>query len=588
MALVCRPLLVGLLLLMGWMARAQTSPLDKPVSLQVSGETLQQTLILLGDAAAFSFAYSSSLIPVDSLVTYQASNKSVRDILIDLLGPAISYKTVGSHVILQAEPSAKRPDRPGFSVSGQVYNAQTGESLQDVSVYSTSKYKSDVTDASGGYSLSLSQREPQQLIRISKKGYQDTTVAVSRSEIYNLDIRLVPKPSLLEVAGAELWKLGRRNRDSVRLTEQLRIVRFFTNRKQRVNALNITDSLHRPAQLSLVPMLGTNFRLSGAVTNAFSLNLIGGYNGGVRGLEMAVGFNIIRRRMLGVQLATGFNVVGGNVSGVQLAAGFNLNLKDMKGFQAAAGANVQWGGFRGFQATSGVNVVLYRMAGLQAAAGVNYADTLVGVQLTSGLNLVRSEMRGLQVSAGFNYARLVRGVQLGIINIADSVRGLPIGVLSFVRKGYVHLDLYGDELTHINLSFRTGVSYFHNIVTAGFSWTGDAPLWRVGYGLGSEYRLGRKRRGFTSLDATVSWINRGASFINDLNLLTTINWDLGFRFKPHVALFLGPSVKIYNSRYANPETGTPGLDIAWNPQYSRVNGSQLNQVWVGLHGGFRF
>src|SRR5690606_7299948 len=104
------------------------------------------------------------------------------------------------------------------------------------------------------------------------------------------------------------------------------------------------------------------------------------------------------------------------------------------------------------------------MAGLQVAAGVNYADTVKGIQASSGINIAKSEVRGVQVSAGVNYTKHLRGVQLGIINFADTATGIPIGLLSIVPKGYWHFDLYADELTYINTSIRTGVSYFHNII----------------------------------------------------------------------------------------------------------------------------
>lgn len=586
---VFRNVLCCLLLFISYCTLAQTDALQKQVSIEVQGKTLQQTLSLLGDKAEFSFAYNSDLIAADSIINYTAMDKSVDEILNDLLGSTVSFTAVGGHIVLQPKTIETVKPRPSFAVSGQVFNATTGQSLQDVSVYSSVKLKSDITDGVGNYKVRLTEREPVQTLHISKVGYQDTSVVVSLSEIYNLDIKLIPKaPTTSELIQVELSNARKKLRGGTKAVEELKIVKFFTNRKQRVNALNIGDSITRPIQFSFLPILGTNFRMSGAVTNNLSINFIGGYNGGLNGLELALGFNIIRRNAKGLQLATIMNVVGGDVRAGQFSTLLNLNLQDMQGVQASVFMNIQVKRFSGLQMAAFMNFTGNTMLGVQAAAGVNYADTVKGMQISSGINIAKSEVRGIQLTAGVNYTKHLRGVQLGIINFADTASGIPIGLLSIVPKGYWHFDLYGDELTYVNTSIRTGVSYFHNIITAGYAWSAPSPLWRLGYGIGSEIKLGKKKRGFTNFDLTVSYINRGSKFITDLNILTTFNWDFGYRFKKHAGVFFGPTVKVYNSQYLNPKTNELGLDLAWNPVFSNIKGGQLNQIWVGFRGGFRF
>lgn len=583
---IYRPFSTFILLLLCSLAMSQTTALQKKLNFEVEGQTLQQTLNQLGDKANFSFAYNADLIPTDSLITYSANDRTVDEILQDLLGSYVNYTVVGGHIVFQAKQPELVRSKSGFAVSGQVYSATTGKSLKDVSIYSSVKLKSGITDGAGNYDLKLANREPLQTIHISKMGYQDTTLVVSLSEIYNLDIKLVPLNALTEDVG--LVSEGKPIRNHLSFVEQLRLVKLFTNKKQRVNAVNISDSITRPIQFSFLPILGTNFRMSGVVTNNFSLNLVGGYNGGVKGVELAVGFNIVRKQMLGLQMATMMNVVGGDVRGTQFAVAMNLNLKDMKGWQSAVFMNIQVKKFSGLQNAVFMNFTGGTMSGIQASVGTNYADTLNGLQISAGINIARSQVNGMQISAGINYTKHLRGVQLGIINIADTATGIPIGILSIVPKGYWHFDLYGDELTHVNTSIRTGVSYFHNIITAGYTWSTDQPLWRIGYGIGTEYKLGKKDRGFTNLDLTVSYINSGNKFITDLNILTTFSWDFGFRVKEHFGFFMGPTVKVYNTQYMNPATNELGMDIAWNPLFSNIKRGQLNQVWIGFRGGFRF
>lgn len=338
----------------------------------------------------------------------------------------------------------------------------------------------------------------------------------------------------------------------------------------------VTENVIEPAdnftwQLSFVPKVSTQCDTSADIVHNLSINIIGGYNSGLNGFELGLGFNIMHNDVQGVQMAGLGNTVLGDVKGAQFGNFYNVNLGHMRGFQAA-----------GF-----VNVQIKTFTGVQASSGVNYADSLKGVQMAMA-NVVRKETQGAQIGL-LNYTKELRGFQLGLLNIADTAKGTPVGLLSIVRKGYWHFDVYGDELTYANVSFRTGVHYFHNIITAGFTPDGEQTLWRVGYGLGTEFSLGKKKKGFTNVDLTVSYINRGKDLIEDLNMLTTLNWDFGFRLKDHVGVFFGPSLKLYTSKYVNTETGQLGMeDISWNSLHSEVNNGFFNDMWGGVRGGLRF
>ena len=89
------------------------------------------------------------------------------------------------------------------------------------------------------------------------------------------------------------------------------------------------------------------------------------------------------------------------------------------------------------------------------------------MQVAGLFNFVAHEIQGAQIGALLNYAEKVKGVQVGLLNIADSVHGVPVGFLSFVAKGYHKIEISADEIFYTNLAFRTGVSQFYNIFTAG-------------------------------------------------------------------------------------------------------------------------
>ncbi|MEX0812390.1 MAG: hypothetical protein WD048_09240 [Chitinophagales bacterium] len=65
-------------------------------------------------------------------------------------------------------------------------------------------------------------------------------------------------------------------------------------------------------------------------------------------------------------------------------------------------------------------------------------------------------------------------------------------------------------------------------------------------------------------------------------------YDFGYRFKKHLDPFAGSALKIYNSKYQNPENNQIGLDIAWNPLYREVSNGLLTETRVGVWGGLRF
>ncbi len=333
----------------------------------------------------------------------------------------------------------------------------------------------------------------------------------------------------------------------------------------------VQDSSQRTWQVSFLPGISSDGRKGRDKHNRLSFNIIGGQIGSLDGFELGLGFNLVKDSVEGVQIAGFGNFVGGEFKGVQLGGFYNANLKNFEGWQAAGFGNFLRGNLKGAQ-TSG---------------GINYANSIHGAQ--AGLiNIARTKVKGAQIGL-LNYTRGLHGTQLGLLNVADTVSGTPIGLLTFIRKGYWHFDVYGDDLTFANFSFRTGVRHFHNIFTAGYGGIGNDKLWRLGYGLGSEFQLGKKKKGFTNLDLTASYLGNGSNDLDRISILTTFNWDVGVRFNKRFALFAGPSIKWYHSELTgNADEPKNLIDPQWREFYNETDNNRLNQVWVGFRGGVRF
>jgi hypothetical protein len=281
------------------------------------------------------------------------------------------------------------------------------------------------------------------------------------------------------------------------------------------------DSLRiSPFHLSFITPLGTNGLQSWNTVNRISINLFAGYSAGVKGVELA-GFT---------------NVLNGDMDGIQVAGFSNNTFGEANGMEIAGFSNLNRGRLNGFQLSGFANVAL---------------DSVIGVQAAGFANVTTGTQKGLQASGFFNYARRLRGVQVGVVNIADTVEsGLPIGFLSFVRHGYRVIQIGGSETLYGEISFKTGVRRFHNILSLGTTIKDQKPLWGFGYGIGTLIPLGRR------LDIGIEGLSYYLSgkywFSGYLNSLNRLNLSLCYNLAPAIGAYAGVSWNVLitdNSHY---------------------------------------
>jgi len=99
---------------------------------------------------------------------------------------------------------------------------------------------------------------------------------------------------------------------------------------------------YRPVSIAFVPGFSTNGPESRNVSSSFSLNVIGGYLGRVRGFEMGGVFNIDENEVLGYQSAGVFNIVDGSFGGVQQAGVFSIVGGSFRGRAASRRHGRMW------------------------------------------------------------------------------------------------------------------------------------------------------------------------------------------------------------------------------------------------------
>lgn len=405
------------------------------------------------------------------------------------------------------------------------------------------------------------------------------------------------------------------------LITQKRLTDWFISTKQNIHLDNVRDTIYRPAQISFLPFIGTNHYLSGNVINNISVNIIGGYSLGVRSLEIGGFLNIVRGKVYGIQ-ASGFaNLVGQDVKGIQVAGFGSVNGRNFYGVQASGFGNLNGGSTGGIQVAGFGNASLKNFSGIQAAGFGNFvlqdAHTSIqtagfgniiigsgnglqiagfgnftgkdfkGIQMAGTANYVGGAMSGSQISL-FNFAQKAKnGYQIGLFNFAkESENSIPIGLLSFAGKGgYKRLELSTDEINWFNLTFKTGVKRFYNILTAGYNFgLADKPNFSIGYGLGTAWKLNRTF--WMNFDIVSSHIQQNNNYWN-LNQHSKASLGLEIHATRHLALFVSPTFNFLASK-------SEGIDLGKlnNWKTSEKQGYYFGEKatltsWVGVQAGIR-
>jgi hypothetical protein len=515
----------------------------------------------------------------------------------------MNYKEKGSYLILtKALPPPVKNNVTIVTINGYVEDSKTGEKISQVSVYDKKSITSTVTDEFGYFKLKLEKKSDSISLSVSKKNYRDTLISITAPVNQYITIQIQPIGKDTIVAITMIDRL-----DSTVIDDKVKEEVSFPYESE-PNIQNIRDTLNNLVQVSFLPFLGTNGRLSANTINDYSINFLGGYSMGTNQIELGFFFNLDRSDVRWLQIAGFGNMVGGKVYGVQAAGFFNLNGGETEAIQLAGFANTNFNNTRGVQVTGFANTTLGHMHGVQIAGFTNFTGgrgqgvqvagfgnvqlgDYQGSQFAGFTNVAAERITGSQISTFFNYGGKVHGTQIGLINYADSLGGVPIGLLSIVRSGYHKIELSADEVFYANLAFRTGARKFHNMLMAGFKpqqslQAGDTSVWHFGYGLGTTRKL--TKWWLLDLDLSAQHINKG-SFTNALSLLNKAYVGFDFQVAKKVSLATGVTLNGYLTRTT--VTDYPTLFTDYQPKIisdSNV-GNDLNlKMWLGAKVALRF
>jgi hypothetical protein len=243
------------------------------------------------------------------------------------------------------------------------------------------------------------------------------------------------------------------------------------------------DLEYRKWRVTLFPPLSTNGVKAPDYTARYSINILGGYHGGLDGVEIGglinytkyyangfqlaglanasggslAGFNIAGALNIakgdisgiqfagigniagddleGIQAAGLFNIAGSNSSGLQFSGIGNIAKDDIEGLQGAGFVNAAWGSISGLQAAGVANIARHDVEGLQAASVFNFAGSdISGLQAAGAANVAFGNIEGLMAAGGVNIAlEDASGLfAAGLLNVANNVEGLAAaGIANF-------------------------------------------------------------------------------------------------------------------------------------------------------------
>jgi hypothetical protein len=584
--------------------------LSKNISLDVNRQRLDNVLEILSNQGDFYFSYNSKIVKKDSLVNLSVRNKTVRETLGLLFNNSYEFVESGNYVIIRKAPirmtmvtnKAAVEDKI-YSVSGYVFDEQSGVAIDEASVYEKKQLASALTNDAGFFKLKLkSSKTNTATLFISKEFYEDTSIVIEPRHNQELTITMMPVereedkvtiapedylvPDSIKQTTDTVSKTATLSSADSANVERTGMGKFLLSTKQKVQSLNLNHFFTtRPVQVSLTPGLSSQGKMSGQVVNNFSLNVLGGYTAGTNGVEIGGVFNIDKKEVKYFQAAGVFNVDGGKMKGFQVAGINNTVLDTSYGFQAAGINNLVKGKFAGFQIGGVYNHVADSVKGVQAAGVANFARRkLSGAQFAGVGNVSNKETDGVQIAGVFNYSKKLRGVQIGLINIADTSAGYSIGLINIIIKGYHKLSFSTNEIVNVNAAFKTGNSKLYSILQAGVNAGTGNRIYSFGYGLGSELNLNKKKTLSLNPELTSQYLYLGSW--DYTNILNRVQLNFNVKLGKYVSFFAGPAFSVYIS---DQKAALPDYRFPIPPSgYNVISFGGNVTGWFGWNAGINF
>ncbi|MGJ7029885.1 carboxypeptidase-like regulatory domain-containing protein [Niabella hirudinis] len=469
---------------------AQQALLEKVISVDFRNITMYEALMQIEARAGFYFSYDNQFIKNQKKISFAVSDKPVRAILDMIFDNEYQYLVQNNKVVI------RKKEPPYIVVEGRLFDATDQAPVAYASVYVPELQIGTMSDEQGYFSLRMPQSANMQLT-VNRISYYDTILPIDSKNNKLLNVPLMPH-------------VMEENEVRMVYVQKHWLARRLIGTRQKLSSINLKNYFYRQKfQLGLLPGIATKNVLKGQQENNLSFNVFGGYAAQVDALEIGGLFNIVQKHVRSVQVGGLANIVGGSVKGVQVGGLYNYAGDTVSGLQIGGLANadksavsgLQIAGwynetqaFTGLQIAGIANNARNVQKGMQLAGLVNRTSVFQkGLQLSGLVNITTTMTQGTQVSGLVNRAKKMNGFQLGVVNLADTLRGVAIGPVNYHRNGKHALSVSGQENGQVNLSYKSGNRALYNILQVGWVHAGNpGGYYLFGYGLGSEWTLKRK------------------------------------------------------------------------------------------------
>ena len=176
--------------------QAVSQNLQQRISLKAINKPVSEVLLQITLLGSFEFSYNPQVLPVDQLITIDVKDKTVREILDEVLVPhGISYTQVENHIVLKpgvprdpGKPETSPPITVRYTLSGYLKDKSTGEALIGANVYVKGTTTGVMTNGYGFYSLTL--KSGSYPLVFSYMGYKEEIRDIRMNENHRLTIEM--------------------------------------------------------------------------------------------------------------------------------------------------------------------------------------------------------------------------------------------------------------------------------------------------------------------------------------------------------------------------------------------------------------
>ncbi len=627
--------------------KAKDRILDQTISINLENTAVRIILKTIEEVGNVKFSYNPDLIDDQKKVNLSLNQKTIRFGLNTIFENSVRLKEVGSHILILEKEydsgiNTSSPKKTVYLIKGSVIDKETNQPIPYVSVYDIESRFSLLTDNNGQFEIEVPSTYKTISLYYAKTNYRTNVklISIKGDKTLNGTIGLYKKTEVIDKIPSasvpnEVWV----ELEDKTISGELFSIDVSTH-SENLRYLNE----NRWAQISLIPQLslkaGKNYR--GILYNHFSINILGGYSKGLKGLEIGGIANVLKEESYGIQLGGITNLVGGKFAGIQAGGisntvkknflgvqlgGINNTVRQnyfgiqvagitnhvngrfnglqisgitnsvfehMNGFQISGITSRCKSGFNGFQLSGLINHTTKDSYGIQISGIQNVAlNKFVGAQITgfmnsaiegtnflqlSGLFNIANINNGLQLSGLINTANQNNGLQIALVNISKINKGISIGLVNFVWNGYHKIEIMSNEIAFANIRIKSGVKRFYNIYSAGRQFNGNNSLTLLGYGYGAIYNFSEKFAISTDIEGIIAFNSQ-----KQFTQLIKFSPSFDFKISDHFALFAGPT---FNLNYS-----VAGINEIQLDEYSIFNdldGDNYYNTWIGGQFGLRF